>query len=209
MISVRSAGQVLERAERLREVVVLRRHDLLAQLLELDLEAGGLVGEGRLGVVLGEGDVEAGRLAGLEPHDVGLEPGDQALLAEDQRHSLARAALERDAVAAARVADDHEVAVLRAAIDDRAEAGVLVAQLIDDLLDLGLVDRLDLGLEVEAAVVAERHLRPDLDVRGEDDGLALLTLLDVHLGLGERQDLLLDASHRGRPAGRGGPSPPR
>ena len=192
MISVRSAGEVLELAERRREVVVLWRDDLLAQLLQLDLEPGRLAREARLGIVVREGDVEARRLARLEPDDVGLEARDQPLLAEDQRHPVGRAAVERHAVARARVADDGEVAVPGAAVDHRPEAGVLVAQLVDDLLDLGVVDLLDLGLEVEAAVVAEGDLRPHLHVGREDDGLALLALLDVHLGLGQRQDLLLE-----------------
>ena len=60
---------------------------------------GGLAGQLGLGVVVGEGDVELGRAADLEPEQVGLEARDQALLAEDERHPLGRPALERLAVA--------------------------------------------------------------------------------------------------------------
>ena len=44
--------------------------DLLAQLLDLDAEVGDLAGQRRLPVVLGEGDVELGRLTG-RPADRG------------------------------------------------------------------------------------------------------------------------------------------
>ena len=41
------------------------------------------------------------------------------------------------------------VAVLGPAVLDGREGGVLVAQLLDDLVDPGVVDVLDVGLEVE------------------------------------------------------------
>ena len=90
------------------------------------------------------------------------------------------------------VLDDGVVAVLGAAVLDRGEGRVLVAQLLDDLVDLGLVDGLDLGLEVEVLVVAELDLGPDLDRRLEDERLALLGLDDLDVGVRERQDRLLD-----------------
>ena len=124
-------GKVGERAQRAREVVVLDGQDLLAELLQVDLEPGGRSGEGRFGIVVGEGDVEAGRLARLQPDEVGLEPRDQPLLAEDQGHAFRRSAVERDAVARALVADHRIVAVARATILDWSEGRVLVAQLLD------------------------------------------------------------------------------
>ena len=54
--------------------------------------------------------------------------------------------------------DDRVVAVLGAAVLDRGERRVLVAQLLEDLVDPGVVDRLDLGPEVEVLVVAELDL---------------------------------------------------
>ena len=84
------------------EVLVELGLDLLAELLEVDREVGRLAGQGRLAVVLGEGDVEVGRLADAEADEVGLEARDEPLLAEDQRHPLGLAALERLAVAACR-----------------------------------------------------------------------------------------------------------
>ena len=94
-MSVRSDGEVVEVAELVEEVVVELGQDLLAQLLELDLELDGLAGQLGLGVVVREGDIEFGRLARLQPDQVGLEARDQPLLAEDERHPLRRAALER------------------------------------------------------------------------------------------------------------------
>ena len=143
------------------------------------------------------------------PDEVRLEARDQPLLAEDQRHPLGRAALERLAVARPVEPDDRVVAVLGAAILDRRQRRVLVAQLLDDLVDLGVVDRLDLGPEVEVAVVAELDLGADLDGRREDDRLALLGLVDLDLGVGQRQDVLLDERLAVGVAGRGAPSPSR
>ena len=53
-------------------------------LLDLDLEVGLLAGEGRLGVVVGEGDVEFGRVADLETEQVVLEAGDEPVIADDR-----------------------------------------------------------------------------------------------------------------------------
>ena len=77
------------------------------------------------------------------PDQVRLEAWDQPLLAEDQRHPLRAAALEGDAVARPGERDDRVIAVLGAAILDRGERRVLVAQLLDDLVDAGVVDGLD------------------------------------------------------------------
>ena len=145
-MSARSASSVAKSPRLAQEVVVELGQDLLAKLLEVDREVGRLAGQARLAVVLGEGDVELGRVAGLEPDEVRLEARDQALLAEDQRHPVGRC---RPRTARRRGVpdepDDRVVAVLRAAVLDRGEGRVLVAQLLDDLVDAGVVDGLDLG----------------------------------------------------------------
>ena len=185
-------GEVREVAHLVDELVVELRQDLLAQLLELDREVDGRAGQLRLAVVLGEGDVELGGAARLQPDEVGLEARDQAFLPEDQRHALRGAALERGAVAGADEPDDGVVAVLGAALLDGRQGRVLVAQLVDDLVDAGVVDGLDLRPEVEVPVVAELDLRADLDRGLEDERLALLGLHDLDVGIGQREDLLLD-----------------
>ena len=184
--------EVCEIAERADEVVVELGLDLLAQLAELDREVGLLAGQLGLGVVVGERDVELGRATDLETQQVRLEPGDQPLLAEDQGHALGAATLERLAVARSRERDDRVVAVLGAAALDRGERRVLVTQLLEDLVDAGVVDRLDLGSEVEVLVVAELDLGRDLDGRLEDERLALLGLDDLDIGVRQRQEVLLD-----------------
>ena len=126
------------------------------------------------------------------PSRLALEARDQALLAEDDRHPLRRPALERLAVARPDEGDDRVVAVLCAAAFDRGEGRVLVAQLLEDLVDARVVDGVDLRAEVEALVVAELDLGRDLDGRLEDERLPLLGLHDIDVGVGQRQDVLLD-----------------
>ncbi len=138
---------VREVAEGPDEIGIELGQHLLAELLELDLEMGRLAGQLGLGVVVGEGDVERGGIADLQTQQVGLEAGDEALLTEDERHPLGRAALERLAVARALERDDRVVAVLSPAILDRSERRVLVAQLVDHLVDPGVVDLVDLRRE--------------------------------------------------------------
>ena len=188
----------LERVDRLeapeagQEVLVEVRQDLLAELLELDAEVGRLAGHLRLRVIVRERDIEFGRVTDLEPDQVGLEARDEALLPEDERHPLGRPAIEGLAVAGADERDDRVVAVLRATVLDSCQRRVLVAQLLDDLVDPGVVDRLDLGLEVEGPVVAELHFRPNRNGRLEDERLALLGLDDFDVGVRQREDVLLD-----------------
>ena len=87
-ISIAQLGEVGEVAHRPGEVVVGLRQDLLAELPQLDLEVGRLAGERLLAVVGREGDVEALRVADVQPDELVLEARDQAILADDQRHPL-------------------------------------------------------------------------------------------------------------------------
>ena len=185
-------GEVLEVAQLTREVVVERRLDLLAQLLDLDGKVRLLALQRLLGIVVGERDVELRGAARLEPEQVALEARDEAFLADDQGHPVGGPALERLAVARSLERDDRVVTVLRATVFDGRQRRVLVAQLVDDLVDPGVVDDLDLGREVEVLVVAELDLRADLDRRLEDDRLALLGLDDLDVGVRQRQDRLVD-----------------
>jgi hypothetical protein len=166
--------------------------DLLAQFAEIDGEVHRCACEARLRIVVREGDIELGRLTDPQTDQVRLEAGDEPLLADDDRHPVGGAALERLAVARPDERDHRVIAVLGAPVLDRGERRVLVPQFLDDPVDLRVVDRLDLGPEVEVRVVAERHLRPDLDGRLEDDRLALLGLDDLHLRIRQRQDRLFD-----------------
>ena len=111
---------------------------------------------------------------GLQADEVVLEARDQAVLADDQRHPLGRAAVERHAVLGAREPDDGVVAFLRRRAPRPAASVAFWSRSSSmTVVDLGLVDGLDLGREVEVLVVAELDLRADLDGRLEDERLAL------------------------------------
>ena len=127
-----------------------------------------------------------------EADEVVLEARDEPVVADDQRHPLGRPALERCAVDAALELDDGVVALLGTAVLDGRQAAVLVAKLLDDAIDLGVVDGLDLGPEIEVLVVAENDLGADLDGRLEDERLALLGLDDLDVRVREGQQRLLD-----------------
>ncbi len=148
-------------------------------------------GKRGLRVVVGERDVEFALLADAHPEQVVLEPGNEPVLTDDQRHPLSGAALESLAVARALEADHDVVALLHAPVLDGLEYRVLVAQLVDHLVDPGVVDRLDLRGEVEVAVVAELDRWSDLDGRLEDEALGLVRLddFDVRRREGQHQQV--------------------
>ena len=73
------------------------------------------------------------------PDQVVLETRDEALAADDQRHPLGRGAFDGLAVACAREADHGVVVGRRAAVLDGHERRLLIAQLLDDLVDVGVV----------------------------------------------------------------------
>ena len=174
-------GHVGEVAHRRREVVVGRRQQLLAELLQLHAEVALGTAERLLLVVVGEGDVELDRIARLETDEVLLEPGDEPLLADDERHPVRGAAVEGDTVTGPDEADDRPVSLGRRALLDGAEGCLLVAELVHDALDLGIVDGFDLGLEREAGVVTQLHLGAHRDGRLVPERLAFLRVdqLDV------------------------------
>ena len=174
------------------ELVVRVGCDLLAELLHGHREVRVLPGEVRLGIVRREGDVELLRLTDRGADDVVLESGDEPAVAHDHGGAVGRPALERDAVAGADEADDRVVALADGPVLDRVEPGLLVTELVHDLVDLLVVDRLDLRREREAPVVAEGDLGRDGDGRLEQDRLPLLGLHDLDRGAGERDDGRLD-----------------
>ena len=69
------------------------------------------------------------------PMSAVLEAGHHPLVAEDEREALGRGALDEHAVPAALEADDREVALLDTSVLDRHEGRLLVAELLDDLVD--------------------------------------------------------------------------
>ena len=75
---------------------------LLAQLEHADFEIGRLAGKRRLAVVIREGDAEGLRVTFLEADQVVLKARNEALAANNQRHSFSRGTVNRLAVAANR-----------------------------------------------------------------------------------------------------------
>ena len=135
-ISARSASSVSTSLTELGEVVVTLGQELLAQVEQLDLEVRELAAQLLDPVVLGEGDVEALRLADLEADQLLLPAGDHPVLADDDRQPIGAAALERLAVDGADELHAGDVALRRRPAIDRPQRRLLLAQLVDDLLDL-------------------------------------------------------------------------
>ena len=122
-----------------------------------------------VGVIVREGDVEILLLAGGESDQGLLEPGDHAAAADHKREALGAPSVERLAVAGSLERDDDPVLHPDRPVLDGAEAGVLIAQLFDHPLDLGVVDGLDVDAERVVGVVAQADVRPHGDghpVRG-------------------------------------------
>ena len=181
-------GQVVVGAHERGEVVVRVRQAALAQLAELRRELDLLAGQLGLAVVLGEGHREGALLVLAHADEVGLEARHHALLADDEREALSLGAIDRLAVAAALEADDREVVGLGGAVLDRHQRGLLVAQLLDDGLDLVVGDLVDLRREGEAGVVAELDLRADRQRDPVRRALALREARPLRLA-GQLQDV--------------------
>ena len=116
----------------------------LAQLAHARRELDVLAGELCLAVVVREADREGLLLVLGQADQVVLEARDHPLVADDQRQPLRRGALDRLAVQPALERDHGEVALLGRPALDRHERGLLVAQLLDHLVDLGVVRLVDL-----------------------------------------------------------------
>ena len=147
----------VEPADRLCEVIIHHGQTSLAELPQGGRELDVLSGELRLAVIGGERDRE-GLLPTLgHAQDVVFEPRDHPLVAEHERESLRLHTFDELPIPAALEADDHEVALLGGPTLDGHQRRLLVAQLLDDLVDLVLTDRLDLGREGIRLVVTELH----------------------------------------------------
>ena len=181
-------------AQRARELVVGLGHALLAQLEHADLEVDRLVGHVRVRVVLGEGQREGLLIALGEPDQLVLETGHETLAPEDQRHPIRLDALHRRAVARAREPDHRVVVGRRAAALDGHERCLLVAQLLDDLVDRVIVDLVDGDAERILGVGAELDLRTN---RQRDPiGSAAALLERQPLRLRDRQHVELGVLER-------------
>ena len=118
-----------------------------------------------------------------------VETVDHAAAADLVGHAGHLGALDDLAVLGRLEVDDHEVAVGGGAldVDEGAEA---LTQRLDLLVDVGVgdLDVLDLGLE--AVVVGQLDLGLDVDLGGELEGLVVLELGHLDLGLRQRLEVV-------------------
>ena len=140
-------------------------------------------------IVLGEGDRDRPLLAGARAHELVLEAGHEPARAELEQLIAPGAALELLAVDAADVVDHDVVARLRGALDG-VERRQPVAQPVDLLVDLRIVDMGLAPADLEALVLAELRDRADADLDRELERLPFGGQLvrDIELGLADRRD---------------------
>ena len=158
---VLEVGQIAEAADGLGEGIVRIGQVGHPKLAQRDRELDVLAGQRRLAIVGREGQRERPLLVLDHALERLLEARDHAVRSQPEGVALGRAALEGHAVTPPDEADDRVVALLGAATLDRHEAGVLLAELVDDALDLLVVDLVDVDAEGVVGVGAELDLRSD------------------------------------------------
>ena len=152
------------------------------------LNCGLLGGQLGRGVVLGEGDRDVAVLAADRALELLLEAGHEPAGAELDHLVAALAAGERHAVHGAGEVHHHEVAALGLAVDG-VELGRALAQLLQLLVDHGVLHAGLALLDLEPLVLAELGLRAHADLDRELQRLALLgELAQVHVRLADRDD---------------------
>ena len=154
-------GEIAEAADGLGEAIVGIWQVGHPKLAQRDRELDVLAGQRRLAIVGREGQRERPLLVLDHALERLLEAGDHAVGSQPEGVALGRAAFEWHAVTPPDEADDRVVALLGAATLDRDEAGVLLAELFDDALDLLVVDLVDVDAEGVVGVGAELDLRSD------------------------------------------------
>ncbi len=155
-----------------------------------DLELGLLAGELFCGVGLRESDVHSAGLARRDADELILEARNESAGADLHRDVAAGAAFERHAVDLAGEIDHGAVAALRlGALGLGGERPVLLGDLADGFVDLGVGDFGDGLFELDALEVGDLDRRHDLDRhRVGEIGLAFDHLLDRFL-VGRQRDL--------------------
>jgi hypothetical protein len=171
------------------ELVVGLRQVLGLDVVDRDREPRVLAGELRSRIVLRERDRDRPVLAGARAEKLVLEPGHEPAGAQLDQLISSDAAGELLPIDASDVVDHHVVAVLGGALDG-VERRQAVAQLLDLLVDLLL---LDVGLataDLETLVLAELGDRAHADLDRELERLSFGGKLvrDVELRLSDGRD---------------------
>ena len=113
----------------------------LAQLLDIDLELRVLAGQLGVGVLIGEADLDRKVIPGLGAPDLFDESGDEGDGGKFEEEVLCRPALEGLAVDPAEEVDHQGIALGRwADLFHGLEAGLILGQIPDGLVDLGVAD---------------------------------------------------------------------
>ena len=170
------------------EVIVDLGQVLGLDLVDRDLELRLLAGQLRHRIVVGERDRHRPLLAGARARELLLESRHQPARAELDQLIAPGASLELRSTDGAHVVDHHVVAVLGRALHG-VERRQPVAQPVDLLVDLGIVDLRLAAADLESLVLAEPGRRAHADLDRERQRLALLRqVADVELGLADRRD---------------------
>ena len=184
----------VELGDLLREGVVDGGGDLDFDFLELDLVLRLLAGDGRLGEVGGEVDLDGALLALVQADDllgefreetVGAHPEPKVgIVGEVLR--VGDELEERLAIERAGVGDDAEVAHGDGALGGVLEAGALVGERLEGLVNVGVGNVGVVLFQDEALVLGQLEVGDELDEGGEAEGEAGL-VVDV-LDLGRADD---------------------
>ena len=171
-----------------REVVVGLGQVLGLDLVDRDRELRLLARQLRSRIVVGERDRDRSLLACARAHQLLLESGHEPARAELHELIAAGASLKFLSVDGAHVVD-HRVVAVRGGALHRVERRQPVAQPVDLLVDLGILDLRLAAADLESLVLAELGGRADPDLDRERQRLPLLGhVAHVELGLAYRGD---------------------
>ena len=135
-------------------------------------------------VLFGEGHIDVEFVADVLSCDLVFKSINEGMGTELQLVVLALSAVKCNAVAEAFVVNHRDIADFRRAVLHRNGTGILLAGLLEFLLDFLVAYFGSLFLNAEIHIFAERYLGADRNDCGENEGLALLDLFHVNFRLG-------------------------
>src|SRR5262245_2020719 len=177
---VLEGGQGVELTHRLGQLVVQRGEDLLLHLAHLDRGHSRLAAQGLVPVIVGKAHVRGALTARGEANDGFLDLAHHRAGADDE--AIARLRHRLHALGGESVVHDYEVLDVGRAFN-RAEFRVLLAQVLQGLVDLTLLEWLGLVFHGQAGVLTEGDGRLDLYERLELERRALLEAHFLQVGL--------------------------
>src|SRR5918996_1477799 len=161
----------VELAERLGELVVEGRQQLLLDLTDLQRGGAGLAPQRLHPVIVGEAEADLTLVARPHADDGGIDLRQHGAAADDE--VIAGGGGRLVALGGERVVDDDQVALGGGALD-AAELGVLVAHALERLHHFGIRDRRGRVLDLHAAILGQDDGRLDFDDGREGQRRAFL-----------------------------------